>query len=199
MGRPREFDTDEAMVATMEQFWAHGYEATSLSDLVNATGLGRASLYNAFGSKREMYLASLDRYFEQRIPQMLHDLETGQRGLDSLSDFFELFPAVVAEVPERAAQGCLIVNSSTESASTNPEVADRAFSYRQRLATAFGRALARAVELGEISRVDPLRADQLLLSAMGLFVTMRGGADLAEIRRLTDSVLATIELWRDRG
>lgn len=199
MARPREFDTAQAVAATMEQFWASGYEATSLSDLVNATGLARASLYNAFGSKRDMYLASLDRYAEDRIPEMLGDLDAGTRGLESIAAFFEQFPAVVAAMPDRAAQGCLIVNSSTETASTDPEVARRATAYRRRLTTAFATALDRAAARGEIDGLHPFRADLLSLAATGLFVAMRAGADLAEIRHLTDSILAHVESWRVGG
>jgi len=61
-GRPREFDTDVALEHAMRVFWLRGYLGTSVSDLTEALGINRASLYAAFGSKDELFLAALDRY-----------------------------------------------------------------------------------------------------------------------------------------
>jgi TetR/AcrR family transcriptional repressor of nem operon len=62
MARTREFDTEAAVERAMRVFWCKGYEATSISDLVEATGVQRGSLYAAFGSKQGLYHAALDRY-----------------------------------------------------------------------------------------------------------------------------------------
>ncbi|KFI39331.1 transcriptional regulator, TetR family [Bifidobacterium actinocoloniiforme DSM 22766] len=59
MGRHRDFDTDQALKQARQAFLAHGYEGTSIDDLVKATGLLRGSLYSAFGSKRGIFLAVL--------------------------------------------------------------------------------------------------------------------------------------------
>ncbi|MEO6714384.1 MAG: helix-turn-helix domain-containing protein, partial [Mycobacteriales bacterium] len=67
MGRPREFDMATALDAAVDVFWERGYESTSVADLEIATGLSRSSLYQAFGSKRTLYQASLDRYKERQI------------------------------------------------------------------------------------------------------------------------------------
>lgn len=65
MARPREFDADIALDRATDVFWAKGYEATSLDDLCEATGLSRSSLYAAFGTKRDLLLQSVDRYVER--------------------------------------------------------------------------------------------------------------------------------------
>jgi TetR/AcrR family transcriptional repressor of nem operon len=70
MARPREFDIDIALERAMELFWSKGYEATSLDDLCEVTGLSRSSLYGTFGSKRNLLLRSVDRYVERRNPQI---------------------------------------------------------------------------------------------------------------------------------
>ena len=62
MVRPREFDRDAALDRAMQVFWAKGFAATSTEDLVAAMGIGRQSLYNAFGDKRRLYLESLEAY-----------------------------------------------------------------------------------------------------------------------------------------
>src|SRR5258707_15488421 len=62
MARPRSFDEEEVLRAARDQFWTLGYAATSLDDLMAATGLGKGSLYGAFGSKRELFLRIVDEY-----------------------------------------------------------------------------------------------------------------------------------------
>ena len=61
-GRPREFDPDETLSKIMRLFWENGYEATGLSEITSVTGLGKASLYKAFGNKQSMYLKALKHY-----------------------------------------------------------------------------------------------------------------------------------------
>lgn len=63
-GRPREFDPDEALEKALHAFWKRGYEGTSLSDLTEAMGINRPSLYAAFGSKEELFRRAVDRYAE---------------------------------------------------------------------------------------------------------------------------------------
>ena len=64
-GRPRQYDPERALAKAADVFWKRGYAATSLDDLVAATGMNRPSLYAAFGDKRDIYLKTLARYREQ--------------------------------------------------------------------------------------------------------------------------------------
>jgi AcrR family transcriptional regulator len=63
-GRPRSFDLDKALDAAMQVFWRKGYEGASLSDLTQAMGINRPSLYAAFGDKETLFRKALDRYAE---------------------------------------------------------------------------------------------------------------------------------------
>ena len=63
-GRPREFDVDQALDRALQVFWRKGYEGASLSDLTDAMGINRPSLYAAFGSKEGLFRRALDRYIE---------------------------------------------------------------------------------------------------------------------------------------
>ena len=54
-GRPRQFNEEQALEAAMEQFWAVGYEATSLQDLLRVMKLSKSSLYQTFGSKHDLF------------------------------------------------------------------------------------------------------------------------------------------------
>src|ERR1700747_1473227 len=62
IGRPRSFDVDKAIGAAMKVFWQKGYESTSLTDLTEAMGINRPSLYAAFGDKEALFRKALDRY-----------------------------------------------------------------------------------------------------------------------------------------
>ena len=62
MARPREFDEETVLEAATQRFWNNGYEATSMRDLADHTGMTTPSLYNAFGDKRAIYRLVLDRY-----------------------------------------------------------------------------------------------------------------------------------------
>ena len=62
MARPREFDEEEVLDRALDVFWRRGYGATSVEDLTAATGLGRGSLYAAFGDKETLFLTCLRRY-----------------------------------------------------------------------------------------------------------------------------------------
>ncbi len=63
-GRPREFDADEALDRALHVFWRQGYEGASLTDLTEAMGISRPSLYAAFGNKEDLFRRALDRYSE---------------------------------------------------------------------------------------------------------------------------------------
>jgi AcrR family transcriptional regulator len=64
MGRARAFDADEALERAMTVFWARGYEGTSVSDLTEAMGINRPSLYATYGNKEELFRKALERYGE---------------------------------------------------------------------------------------------------------------------------------------
>ncbi len=66
-GRPREFEGEDVIEAAMDVFWSHGYEGSSTQALCERTGLGRGSLYNAFGNKQALYLQALRFYHERGI------------------------------------------------------------------------------------------------------------------------------------
>ena len=89
MARPRQFDEEQVREALMNVFWDKGYEATSMQDLVAATGLLKGSLYGAFGDKRALYLIALNHYDRTRIQagvDMLAGQGTGQEKVKQLFD-----------------------------------------------------------------------------------------------------------------
>src|ERR687898_2761085 len=86
-GRPLAFEPGVALDAVMRLFWAQGFEATSLDDLEAATGLSRSSLYNTFGTKRELFERAMRQYLDLVDANLLDPLETGTEGLADLDRF----------------------------------------------------------------------------------------------------------------
>ena len=195
MARPREFDADTVLEAAMTTFWRKGYESASVSDLVDATGIGRASLYNAFEDKHGLFKACIDRYAEDHAPLWRSQLADGERGLDDIREFLSVVRGAVANPPEDVPRGCLIMNTSVERGATDPFVRKVAADYRAEFGDAFRAALSRARELGEINEPIDGRAEVLVLSAMGLFAALSAGADAAEIDRLIAGLEHLVDSW----
>src|SRR5271163_4881598 len=112
MGRPREFNETVALEAATDQFWQHGYEATSMRDLAASMGLSAPSLYNAFGDKQTLYARALERYLECTTRERLRLLETSLPPKKAIHQFFTDIIDNSINDPER--KGCFLVNSALE-------------------------------------------------------------------------------------
>lgn len=121
MGRPRAFDDQAVIDAAMQVFWEKGYEGTTTEDLCVRTGLGRGSLYNAFGSKQHLYEASLRRYAETRAGAQLAMLaEPGpiRQRLRAL-----MLGVIDADLTDPGRRGCLALNAASEPGGRTEEIA----------------------------------------------------------------------------
>jgi AcrR family transcriptional regulator len=109
MARPREFDEDEVLLAALRLFWEKGYEGTSLSDLMEAMGLTKSSLYKAFGSKETLFWRVVDRYNRDFLGFRLEALAepTPRRIGERL-----LYGMVELHSGERTPNGCLELNAA---------------------------------------------------------------------------------------
>ena len=121
MPRPQEFETTDVLDRAMDLFWLQGYEATSLQDLVEHMGIGRQSLYNTFGDKRQLFLAALDRYCSTHCDEMMEGLRHPDAGLDAIHHYFEELVRSCCKPGTRRA--CLIANTAMELAPHDDEIA----------------------------------------------------------------------------
>lgn len=112
MGRPREFDEAAVLDAAMQCFWSRGFEATSVRDLTDRTGLTSASLYNAYGDKRGLYRKSLDRYVAQRSAERVEGTELRLPPRQAIDAFFD--EIVARSLNDRQRKGCMLINSAVE-------------------------------------------------------------------------------------
>lgn len=192
MARHKEFDREEVLDRAMGLFWEKGYEATSVQDLVDRTGIGRGSLYSTFGGKHELFLASLDRYGRSRGPLLAEVLE----GPGTARAKLRLVLEGVAEdaASEEGWRGCFLVNSAVELAPHDPVAARSVDAALTEAEEALYGLLVRARTAGEIPPdKDPRSLARFLWNTVqGLRVTAKRGArkeDLDEIVDVTLSVL----------
>ena len=191
-GRPRSFDLDEAIDVVLPLFWSHGYEATSLDQITAATGLRASSLYAAFGSKRGLFRAALDRY-RSHVGVALDELAHGELGLDDVRTF--LIWVQTGITSGRQPAGCLVVNTMVELTADDLELADIATSYRTLLRSSLEAALERAEAAGELTRgTADGRALMIQAVLFGAFTTGQAGAP-DEAEAMLNGLLDEIDRW----
>ncbi len=178
-GRPREFDDTEALRKIMTLFWKQGFEGVSLSQIMAATGLQKASLYAAFGDKRSMYLKALEQYHAETVTGAARALKDPDvPATDRIRAFLT---APIAAVENQDRSGCFLCNASADQAGLDIQTEAQV----QRGFT----ALASAVEtpLAELnpalSQADlETRAHTLLGLYSGFRIMARSGVDVGKLR-----------------
>ena len=151
----RRFDEDEVLDQAMRVFWQRGYEATSIDDLVEATGLKRGSLYNAFGDKERLFLQVLARYqarYEMPLRDALDDPDL-RRGLA------RMFEVQIAGLSEPTFPGgCLIANTFTEAGHRDDAIGQASRRSAADAESALYDALHRAQVAGQLDPGHDIRA-----------------------------------------
>lgn len=107
-GRPRAFDTDEALDAAVEVFWRRGFAGASLTELAAAMGINKPSVYGAFGDKAQLFQAALRRYVERNMAYVADALERPTAW--ECAQAFLVGNALAVTMPGRPA-GCLSVQA----------------------------------------------------------------------------------------
>lgn len=191
VSREREFDADAVLDAAMELFWNRGYEATSVADLVERLGIGRASLYASFGSKHDLYLRALDRYVQRRDPAIVEELSQPGPVLPAVRQLVRRY----ADQPAASGQrGCMVVSAALELMPHDAQVARRVEGSWFTLRVALTAALTRARAQGELAvDTDPLAlADFLLVVLQGLRVVGTSAALDGGLRPAVEQALSLL-------
>lgn len=180
MARPSEFDRDEAIASAIKVFARHGYEAASTSDLIEGMGIGRQSLYGAFGDKRRLFLEALRRYAAGSLAQMTGALAAH----DDAADAIEAALLVGLGSSEELESGCLGVGSIVEFSRSDPEVNAINDEAARAVVAAFAGRVQGGIAAGAFdARLDAEAAARMLLTLRsGLKVAARGGASQDELR-----------------
>lgn len=195
LGRPRAFDLDAALDRAVEVFWQKGYEGASLTDLTDAMGINRPSLYAAFGNKEALFCRALDRYASGPAAYTCEALEapTAYEVVRQL-----LAGAIRVTTGPTTPAGCMMVQSALVSG-------DGAGAMRQEVAARRANGLIRLRERLERARAEgdlPADSDPALLASyiftvqQGMSVQAASGATREELERIAELAL---RVWPSKG
>jgi AcrR family transcriptional regulator len=188
VGRPRAFDIDEALSRALEVFWCKGYEGASLSDLTEAMGINRPSLYAAFGNKESLFRKALDRYETGPAAFCRAALEapTAREVAERL-----LLGAADAQTTPGRPHGCLAVRAALSCGSEADPLRRELMSRQAAGQKALRQRLERAKTEGDLPPgTDPADLARYLSAVMqGMSILASGGANREELRRLAKTAL----------
>lgn len=161
MGRQQGFDSSTVVREARAVFWEHGYEGASVPALERATGVGRSSLYHAFGSKRGLFDAAVTSYLDEVVRPRLRPLHQAAVEATALAGYLTGLREALAAAPRTP--GCLLLNAATSSLGGDDAVASTVGAYRAEL----GSALAAGVGAARPD-LDPAAAQHLTETLTGL-------------------------------
>lgn len=184
MARQREFDEDKVLDALCDVFWAHGYDGTSYSQIMSATGLQKGSLYAAFGDKKSLYLKAIGRYDQQSVTGAVGVLR--DTSLSGAARIGFLMDALIgdAETP-RGRWGCLLCNAATDMAPYDEDTETVVMASMTRLKNAIGVALK---DTG-----NPKAAELVWATYFGGRVLIKAGARKTALRALKRQLMKSLE------
>jgi TetR/AcrR family transcriptional regulator, transcriptional repressor for nem operon len=187
-GRPRAFDTKQALARARDLFWSRGYAATSVQDLVDELGVQRGSLYAAFGDKHDLYLKAVALYDEDNRAQLKAILQDGQV-LPVLRRML-LDPSALTGAPEhpQGRRGCLVGNTTAELVPGDEAARALAASAYDGFIEVVTAALTRAQATGEVSASTAPETQ-----ARMLLLLFQGSALVARVQPDPDSFAASID------
>jgi AcrR family transcriptional regulator len=190
MARPREFDEDVVLERALATFWEHGYEGTSIDELVAATGLGRASLYGAFGDKEQIFVRALERYCARAGESLgiATDDSSARVALERM-----LRGMVTKSSPRSGPRGCFLL--STAVGGDAPSAAREAYTeYTARLERALTELVRRGQESGELTRAGDAQSVARMLTVLlqGIAASARAGRGKAQLEAAIETALALV-------
>jgi TetR/AcrR family transcriptional regulator, transcriptional repressor for nem operon len=193
MARPRKFDESAVLTTARDRFWSTGYAGTSVDDIAAATGLGKGSLYGAFGDKHQLFLRVFDDYCTQAV-------DAARRSLDGPDDqAYERLCGYIRGVAASTAadssnRGCLLAKGTAELSEHDPDVAARAlkaFDDLERLLATDIRAAQRHGDLDPDT--DPTQLAALLLAVLrGTEALGKAGKKAATLHAITNTAIALL-------
>ena len=175
MARPREFDEKKAIDLAVDVFWRNGFADTSISDLEQALSMGRQSIYNTFGGKRELFLRALQQYFDDGNAPIQLAFGKDQRGLKAIEKYLEVVIEFQTASEDRL--GCFLTRCLVDHGTPDDAVAQKCKANEKRLQHVFVKALQEAQSNGEVAEALDVDAAALHLATQiyGLSVMARSG------------------------
>ncbi len=188
----KSFNIDDALERAQSVFWAKGYEATSLSDLTKGMGINKGSLYNAFGSKKELFTQALLKYDREHRQKGLQQLEAIEDPVAALEQLFDGMAAECEADSDR--KGCFLVNTALEYPHHSEAIQEMLRSALGDFEAFFKRLILKGQAAGTIPKAVPVddTAKSLLSLVTGLRVLSRGVYDQAALQVIKKDALRLI-------
>jgi TetR/AcrR family transcriptional repressor of nem operon len=191
-GRPKEFDETEALTAAMHYFWEHGYDNTSLDNLLISMGIKKSSFYATFKSKEEVFSRCLALYRDQNI----HFLRTLKADIGPKQTILTLVELTVQELKDTDnVRGCLLVNSGKECYNKYVDLSKQVQIEFASIEALFTEFVTEAQELGEIisKKNADIIAGRYLNTLNGLISTIQAGATQARVDDIVEQLKEILE------
>ncbi|MEM7591982.1 MAG: TetR/AcrR family transcriptional regulator [Cyanobacteria bacterium P01_A01_bin.83] len=192
MAGVKQFNQEEVLDKAMEVFWRKGYEGTSVRDLTIATGLGKGSLYGAFGDKEQLFLAVLDRYADKFMAEIVQQLNNS----DSERAIEGMLEVAIARMSNPIyPRGCLHANTSVGMSGKSEAIERKIAESFGGWETAIYSVLRKAQAEGKLSPEQDIRALArfFVAVALGMGVLNKTFADPSVIR---DVAKVALGFWR---
>lgn len=149
MGRSKEFDPTLVLHKAMEVFGQYGYEGASLQNLLDELGIARQSLYDTYGTKKDLFISAVKYYVNEKTAAVISYLERPGSVKESIADIFHGVAATLNDELRR--KECFIMHSAIAQVPHDPEITEFLKKDIARLEQAFYEALVRAENQNELS------------------------------------------------
>lgn len=192
VGRPKSFDEDEVLALAMNYFWEHGYENSSLDDLLTTMGIKKSSFYHAFKNKEDLFSRCLDLYGKT----LLKHFETLKNEIGPKATLLALSEGMINELKETGKiRGCLLMNSGKECYNRHSALSHQIGVGLHFLLEECERFVKEAQERGEISQQKEAKiiAGRYINALNGMIVTIQAGASQELIDDLRENLRELLE------
>ncbi|MFS7874327.1 TetR/AcrR family transcriptional regulator [Streptomyces asiaticus] len=193
MARPRKFDEQQVLDTARERFWSGGYAATRMEDIAEATGLGKGSLYGAFGGKQELFRRVFDDYCGSVVDAVSRQL--GGNDADAYARLSaHVYAVAAATAADTARRGCLLAKGAAELAEHDETVAKRARATIEALHALLEDDIAACQRNGDIAAdADPGKLAALVLAVLrGIEALGKAGASEETLTDIARTALAVL-------
>jgi TetR/AcrR family transcriptional repressor of nem operon len=190
MPRSKAFDVEATLDKAKDQFWAAGYQATSMDDLLKAMGINRASFYDTYENKHKLLLDSLKRYIDHDLAMSIAEYTQGLGPRDAI---LEIFASRLKWLQTKKGRlGCFLVNTALEMSPNDKAVAEIVEQFYKGMVRNFASLIKQGQQVGTINPdIHPTQTGQLLLNhLLGLLVLLRSSGSTS----LVKSVIKQVEL-----
>ncbi|WP_067702058.1 TetR/AcrR family transcriptional regulator [Nocardia jejuensis] len=191
MGRPRNFEADDVVERAMDAFWTHGYANTSPADLAAATGIGKGSLYNTFGSKRQLFDQAFAHYSVRGAELAREFLAEPGGTRERVRDFLRML--VDTDLAQPIRRGCMAVNTAVEFAGQDPDIDRAILEATEGVIAALADRIEQGRRDGDIrADIDPRVYAEYLMTTIGGLRIMAKTFDAATLHRVIDTTVSTL-------